>query len=241
MGKLLEFKKFSAYYRQKKDYVVALDEITFSVEDGEFLVIVGASGCGKTTLLKCVLGMCAVTSGEAFFNGEKLTAVKKNDKQIAYVSQEYSLYPTMTVYENIAFPLRNMHTPIDELDKRVRKMAETLEIDWLLSLKPKQLSGGQHQRVAIARALIKKPRILLMDEPFANLHPDLRLQMRELIKKIHNEQRITVIFVTHDIAEAMGLADRIIVLKDGKIEQIGTPRELEENPQAEILKEFFGK
>lgn len=241
MGKLLEFKKFSAYYRQKKDYVVALDEITFSVEDGEFLVIVGASGCGKTTLLKCVLGMCAVTSGEAFFNGEKLTAVKKNDKQIAYVSQEYSLYPTMTVYENIAFPLRNMHTPIDELDKRVRKMAEMLEIDWLLSRKPKQLSGGQHQRVAIARALIKNPRIILFDEPFANLHLDLRLQMRELVKKIHKEQNVTVLFVTHDLPEAMGLADRIIVLKDGKIEQIGTPRELEENPQAEILKEFFDK
>ena len=241
MGNLLEFKKFSAYYKQKKDYVVAVDEVSFTVDEGEILVLVGPSGCGKTTLLKSMLGMCATTSGEAYFNGEIIKSAKKGDKQIAYVAQEYSLYPTMTVYENIAFPLRIMHTPIDELDKRVRAMAKLLEIDWLLSRKPKQLSGGQHQRVAIARALIKNPRIILFDEPFANLHPDLRFQMRELVKAIHKEQNVTVVFVTHDLSEAFALADRIIVMKDGAIEQLGTPKEIEDNPTSKFVKEFFKK
>lgn len=241
MAHLLEFKKFSAYYKQKKNYVVAVDEVTFYVEDGEFLVIVGPSGCGKTTLLKSILGLNATTSGEAFFNGQKLTASKKGEKQFAYVAQDYSLYPTMTVYENIAFPLRMMHTPYDEVDRRVREIAKLLEIDWLLSRKPKQLSGGQHQRVAIARALIKNPRIVLFDEPFANLHPDLRFQMRELVRKIHKEQRVTFVFVTHDLTEAFALADRMIVMKDGAIEQSGTPQEIMDNPKSDFVKEFLGK
>lgn len=241
MAHLLEFKKYSAYYKQKKNYVVAVDEVTFFVEDGEFLVIVGPSGCGKTTLLKSIIGSSDLTSGEAFFNGEKLTTAKRNDKQIAYVAQDYSLYPTMTVFENIAFPLRMMHTPHDEVDRRVREIAKLLEVDWLLSRKPKQLSGGQHQRVAIARALIKKPRIILFDEPFANLHPDLRFQMRQLVKKIHEEQQVTFVFVTHDLSEAFSLADRVIVMKDGAIEQSGTPQEIMDNPKSDIVKEFLQK
>lgn len=239
MAHLIEFKNFSVYYKQKKDYVVAVDEVTFEVEEGEFLVLAGPSGCGKTTILKSMMGVSEHTTGEVKFRGEDLSAVCKADSQMAYVSQEYSLYPTMTVYENIAFPLRMMHAPHEEIDKRVRKIAEELELDWLLSRKPKQLSEGQHQRVAIARALIKKPRILLFDEPFANLHPELRMKMRTLVKKIHIEQRVTAVLVTHDWIEAMELADRIVVMDAGAIVQIGTPYEIQRHPKSHLIRELF--
>lgn len=239
MAHVIEFKNFSAYYKQKKEYVVALDEVSFTVDEGEFLVLVGPSGCGKTTVLKSILGACEHTTGEVHLDGKPVLHTPKGEGQVAYVSQEYSLYPTMTVYENIAFPLRMMHTPYEETDQRVRKTAELLELDWLLSRKPRQLSEGQHQRVAIARALIKNPRLLLMDEPFANLHPELREKMQKLMKKIHGEQRTTVIFVTHDMKEALEVADRIVVMDRGEIEQISTPREIRENPKSDLMKELF--
>lgn len=236
-----EFKNFSAYYKQKKDYVVALDNITFDIEQGEFLVIVGPSGCGKTTLLKCIMGLCNLTRGTALIEGEKITDINLAKKSVAYVSQEYSLYPQMTVYENIAFPLRMMHTGQEEIDERVKQVARSLQLDLFLTRKPKQLSGGQHQRVAIARALIKNPRIILFDEPFANLHPELRMEMRALVKDIHQKERPTVVFVTHDLSEAIALAERIIVMNDGAIEFNGTAKELEERPTTKFVKEFFGK
>lgn len=239
MPQLIEFKTYSVYYRQKKNYVVAVDEVSFGVKEGEFLVLAGPSGCGKTTILKSILGSCEHTSGELYFKGEKISPGQKKDSQIAYVSQEYSLYPTMTVYENIAFPLRMMHTPYEETDRRVRQIAQQVGLDWLLSRKPKQLSEGQHQRVAIARALIKKPRILLFDEPFANLHPEMRRQMRELVKQIHSEQRVTVILVTHDWAEAAELADRVVIMDNGGIVCIGTPAEIRQNSRSQLIKELL--
>lgn len=239
MSHLIEFNKFSVYYKQKKNYVVALDEVSFFLDEGEFLVLAGPSGCGKTTVLKSILGACENTTGEAYLDGNAIAPAPKGDGQIAYVSQEYSLYSTMTVYENIAFPLRMMHTSYEETDRRVRRIAGLLELDWLLSRKPRQLSEGQHQRVAIARALIKKPRLLLLDEPFASLHPELRGKMQEMVKKIHSEQRVTILLVTHDIREALGLADRIAVMDSGGIVQISTPAEILENPKSDLVKELF--
>lgn len=239
MPYLIEMKDFSVYYKQKKDYVVAVDAVSFAVEEGEFLVLAGPSGCGKTTILKSILGLCGNTTGEIYYRDGSLSSARKKDGEIAYVSQEYSLYPTMTVYENIAFPLRTMHTPQEETDRRVRQIAADLEMEWLLSRKPKQLSEGQHQRVAIARALVKNPRLLLFDEPFANLHPELRQKMRALVKKIHQEQQVTVLLVTHDWVEAMELADRIIVMDEGRIVQTGTPQEIQQHPQTNLIRELF--
>ncbi len=238
---LIKFEDFSAFYKLKKEYAVALDKVSFSVHEGEFLVIVGPSGCGKTTLLKCLLGMCSLTDGNLLFEGEDIEKMKIREKNFACVSQEYSLYPQMTVYENIAFPLRMAHVPHKEVDARVNEIAKQLEIDWLLSRKPKQLSGGQHQRVAIARALVKNPRVVLFDEPFSNMDPELRLQLRKMVKQIHSEQRPTILFVTHDLTEALMLGERILVMNRGEVMEIGTPEEIEENPQSEFTRRFFGK
>lgn len=238
---LIRFEDFSAFYKLKKEYAVALDKISLSVHEGELLVVVGPSGCGKTTLLKCLLGMCSLTDGKMFFEGENIEKMNVKDKNFAYVAQEYSLYPQMTVYENIAFPLRMSHVPHKEVDVRVKEIAKQLEIDWLLSRKPKQLSGGQHQRVAIARALVKNPRVILFDEPFSNLEPELRLQLRKMVKQLHSEQRPTILFVTHDLTEAMMLAERILVMNRGEIVEVGTPEEIEEDPKSEFTRRFFGK
>ena len=238
---LIRFEIFSAYYKLKKEYAVGLDKISLTVSEGEFLVIVGPSGCGKTTLLKCLLGMVSLTDGTLLYEGEPAEQMKVGEKSFAYVSQDYSLYPQMTVYENIAFPLRMLHVPHKEVDQRVKEMAKLLEIDWLLSRKPKQLSGGQHQRVAIARALVKNPRVVLFDEPFSNMDPELRLQLRQLVKTIHAAQRPTILFVTHDLSEAMMLAERIVVMNQGEIVETGTPEQLEEAPRSAFTRRFFGK
>lgn len=212
-----------------------------TIADGTFAVAVGPSGCGKTTLLKCVAGLHDLTEGELLADGENIEKLPPSARSIAYVAQEYSLYPQMTVYDNIAYPLKLMHTPYAEISQRVKEVAKQLEIDWLLTRKPKQLSGGQQQRVAIARALVKKPRIILFDEPFANLEHDLRLKMQQLVKELHKKQRQTVIFVTHDLTEAFLLAEQMIVLKEGCIEQAGTPDEIENKPKSEFVKEFLQK
>lgn len=239
---LLQLKNFTAYYKLKgKNYAVALDSVSLSVREGEFLVVVGPSGCGKTTLLKCILNLVQLTEGDIFLDGQEINKVNKKDMAISYVSQEYSLYPKMTVFDNIAFPLRMMHTPYAEVNQRVTEIAKRLDIEWLLSRKPHQLSGGQHQRVAIARALIKNPRVMLFDEPFSNLDPKMRIELRSLVKNLHREQRPTVIFVTHDLSEAMMLADRIVVINGGAIVETGTPQEIEYEPKTQFTKEFFGK
>lgn len=239
---VIQFKNFSVFYKlKKKEYAVALDKVNLSVSDGEFLVVVGPSGCGKTTLIKSVLGLCKLTDGELTIDGIPFDKVNKKNSSIAYVSQEYRLYPSMTVYENIAFPLRMMRTPQKEVDARVREIAQKLQIELLLTRKPNQLSGGQHQRIAIARALIKNPRLVLFDEPFSNLDPELRLEMRKLIMKLHKEQRPTFLFVTHDLTEAIMLGERIIVMHRGEIVEEGTPEQIEQNPQSQLTRRFFGK
>ncbi len=238
----IQFKNFSVFYKLKnKEYAVALDKVNLTMSDGEFLVVVGPSGCGKTTLIKSILGLCKLTDGELTIDGIPFDKVNKKHSSIAYVSQEYSLYPSMTVYENIAFPLRSMRTPQKEVDLRVREIAQKLEIDWLLTRKPHQLSGGQHQRIAIARALIKNPRLVLFDEPFSNLDPELRMEMRQLVLTLHKEQRPTFVFVTHDLSEAVMLGERIAVMHRGEIVEVGTPEQIEENPKSILTRSFFGK
>lgn len=234
------FDDFSAYYKQKKVYAAALDHLSMSIEKGEFFVVVGASGSGKSTLLKCILGLNRDIEGDLYIDGVSIDDMNAKDGNMAYVTQEIALYPHLTVYENIAFSLRLMHTPQDEVDRRVKEMAELTQIKWLLTRKPRQLSGGQQQRVAIARALVKHPQLLLFDEPFSNIDPAWRLELRQLVQTVHRRLGATTVFVTHDLPEAFFLADRIAVLEEGNVVQIGTPDELRENPQAALLQAFFG-
>lgn len=236
---MIECKDFSCYYKVKNGYLAALDELNVIVRDGELLVIVGESGSGKTTFLKGILNQCEHTSGELLVDNVPMQKVDKRDNLFAYVSQEYILYPQMLIYENIAYPLRVMHTPQEEVDRRVREIAQELGLAFLLNRKPRQLSGGQHQRVALARALIKHPRYLLLDEPFSNIDPILHSEMRALIRQIHHTYDATILFVTHDLTEAFSLADRIMVLEDGRLTQIGTPRELRAEPQSDLLRRFL--
>ena len=224
----IEFNQFSCYYKCKKEYITALDEITVGISPGELFVVLGQSGSGKTTLLKSILGLCDYIQGSLTVDGVSIDDLKLSQSNIGYVRQEVGLYPHMTVYENIAFPLRTIHTSQDEVDRRVKELSSVLGIDWLLTRKPKQLSGGQHQRVAIARALIKNPAIVLFDEPFSNIDPKLRTELRQLTKMVHQLYKCTMVFVTHDLADAYALADRILILEQGKILAVGTPAELME-------------
>lgn len=235
----IQLDAFSAYYKQKKVYAAALDHLSLTINKGEFFVVVGASGSGKSTLLKCILGLNRDIEGDLYIDGVSIDELNTKDGNMAYVTQEIALYPHLTIYENIAFPLRLMHTPQDEVDRRVKEIAELTQIKWLLTRKPRQLSGGQQQRVAIARALVKNPQLLLFDEPFSNIDPSLRLELRQLVQNIHRRLGATTVFVTHDLTEAFFLADRIAVLEDGNAVQIGTPEQLQENPQAALLRAFF--
>ncbi len=242
----IEFKNFSCYYKGKKEYITALSALDLSVEQGELLVVVGESGSGKTTLLKSCLGMADFFEGELFIDGVTIEDIDLKTSQYAYVSQEFSLYPNLTVYENIAFPLRIMRTTQKEVDKRVKEIAELVDISFLLTRKPRHISIGQQQRVAIARALIKNPSFIFFDEPFANIDGVFRKELRALVKKIHGHFKPTVVFVTHDISEAFFLADRIAVLEDGKLVELATPEEILETPKSELMKHFlsarsFGK
>lgn len=223
---IIAFEDFSFFYKNKKDYIPALEHITFSVQAGELFVILGPSGCGKTTLLKSIMGFCDYITGALYIDGVAIDDFRLKNSNIGYVRQEADLYPHMTVYENIAFPLRNIHTPQEEVDRRVEQMAQMLDIAWLLTRKPKQLSGGQQQRVAIARALIKNPQLLLLDEPFSNIDPALRAELRQLVKEIHQKLHTTMLFVTHDYQDAYALAQRILILDEGKVSAIGTAEAL---------------
>ena len=236
---MIQCKEFSAFYVNKKEQVTALDKLTFSVNRGELFVVVGQSGCGKTTLLKSILRMIPYIDGEMLVDGIAIDELDIKTCNFAFVDQEVTLYPNKTVYENIAFPLLVNRTPYEEIDRRVKEIADVMGIRWLLTRKPKQLSGGQQQRVGLARALIKKPDLVLLDEPFSNLDPQIRLQMRELLRNLHQQYHTTILFVTHDLGEAFSLADQMMVLQDGKIEVIGTPRELIDNPRSELLEVFL--
>lgn len=238
---VIEFADFSCFYKNKKEYITALDKISFSVEAGELLVIVGQSGCGKTTLLKACLGLAEYYEGRLTVDGMQVEDLELKSGRYAYVSQQIGLYPNKTVYENIAFPLRVIHTPQEQVDQRVKKIAGELGIGLLLTRKPKQLSLGQQQRVAIARTLVKNPSIIYMDEPFSNLDPKLRSELRLLVKQIHGQFSPTVVFVTHDLDEAFSLADRIVVLEGGRVLEIGTPAQLRENGKSDLIRGYLEK
>jgi multiple sugar transport system ATP-binding protein len=234
------FENFSAYYYRKKekDYLVALDDISLTIRQGEFFVIVGESGCGKSTLLRSILGFIDDTKGNVTIDGINVEKINIKDANLGYIQQELALYPNKTVYQNIAYPLTLMKTPQPEIDRRVKELAQTLGIYHLLTRLPKHLSGGQLQRVAIGRAIIKDPDIVLFDEPFSNLDPLVSKGLVRLIKGLHEKNRTTYVYVTHHLQEAFLLADRIMVMKNGAIEEIGTPDELIKNGRSELIREF---
>ena len=220
--------------------VVAVQEFTLDIKDNEFIVLVGPSGCGKSTTLRMVAGLEEITSGELYIDGQLVNDVEPKDRDIAMVFQSYALYPHMTVYDNMAYSLKIKKVPKDEIDRKVREAAEILDITQYLDRKPKALSGGQRQRVAIGRAIVRNPKVLLMDEPLSNLDAKLRNQMRSEIIKLRQRINTTFIYVTHDQIEAMTLGDRIVVMKDGYIQQIGTPQEVFDHPANLFVSGFIG-
>ena len=220
--------------------VVAVQEFNLEIADKEFIVLVGPSGCGKSTTLRMIAGLEEITEGELYVGDRLVNDVAPKDRDIAMVFQNYALYPHMTVYENMAFALKLRHTPKEELDRKVREAAAILDITQYLDRKPKALSGGQRQRVAIGRAIVRDPKVMLMDEPLSNLDAKLRNQMRAEIIKLRERINTTFIYVTHDQTEAMTLGDRIVIMKDGFIQQIGTPQEVFHHPYNLFVAGFIG-
>ena len=220
--------------------VQAVFDFNLEVNDKEFIVFVGPSGCGKSTTLRMVAGLEEITDGELYIDDKLVNEVHPKDRDIAMVFQSYALYPHMSVYENMAFGLRIRHMSKEEIDKRIQAAAEILGLKQYLDRKPKALSGGQRQRVALGRAIVREPKVFLMDEPLSNLDAKLRVQMRSEIIKIHQKVGATTIYVTHDQTEAMTMADRIVVMKDGYIQQIGTPEELYSHPVNIFVAGFIG-
>ncbi len=220
--------------------VVAVQEFNLEIADKEFIVLVGPSGCGKSTTLRMVAGLEEITEGELWIGDKMVNDVAPKDRDIAMVFQNYALYPHMTVYDNMAFALKLRKTPKGEIDKKVKQAAEILDITEYLQRKPKALSGGQRQRVAIGRAIVRDPQVFLMDEPLSNLDAKLRNQMRAEIIKLRQRINTTFIYVTHDQTEAMTLGDRIVIMKDGFIQQIGTPQEVFNHPYNLFVAGFIG-
>ena len=220
--------------------VVAVNHVDLHVRDKEFVVLVGPSGCGKSTTLRMVAGLEEVSEGAIYIGDHLVNDVAPKDRDIAMVFQNYALYPHMNVYENMAFSLRLRKFPKDEIDRRVKEAARLLGIENLLHRKPKELSGGQRQRVAVGRAIVREPKVFLMDEPLSNLDAKLRVQMRAELAKLHRRLETTVIYVTHDQTEAMTMGDRIVVMKDGTIQQVGTPLEVYESPVNMFVAGFIG-
>ncbi len=220
--------------------IVAVQEFNLDIQDKEFIVLVGPSGCGKSTTLRMVAGLEEISAGDLIIDGKRVNNVAPKDRDIAMVFQSYALYPHMTVYENMAFSLKLRHMPKDEIDRKVREAAEILDITQYLKRKPKALSGGQRQRVAIGRAIVRAPKVMLMDEPLSNLDAKLRNEMRAEIIKLRKRIDTTFIYVTHDQTEAMTLGDRIVIMKDGYIQQIGTPQEVFNHPANLFVAGFIG-
>ena len=232
----VKLENLSKYFGKVK----AVDGLNLNINDKEFVALLGPSGCGKTTTLLMIAGIYKPTSGYIYFDDEVVNDLPPKDRNIGMVFQSYALYPHMTVYDNIAFPLKLKKTPKKEIDKKVKEVAKLLNISELLSRKPAQLSGGQQQRVALARALAKEPQLFLMDEPLSNLDAKLRIVMRAELKRMQKELGITTIYVTHDQVEAMTMADRIAVLSMGKLQQYGPPDELYFKPRNLFVAGFIG-
>jgi len=227
-------------HKEYDNKVTVLQPFDLEIADGEFIVLLGPSGCGKSTLLRMVAGLEDISGGELLIGGTVVNDLPPRERNVAMVFQNYALYPHMTVYDNIAFGLRRLKVPRPDIDKRVREVAEVLSLTALLERKPRAMSGGQQQRTAIARAMIKTPQVFLFDEPLSNLDAKLRAQLRGDIKRLHRRLRTTTLYVTHDQLEAMTLADRVVLMKGGHIEQIGTPAEIYNHPQTLFAAGFIG-
>ncbi len=226
--------------KEYEGHVQAVKGIDLEIADSEFVVLVGPSGCGKSTTLRMIAGLEEITSGEIWIGGDVVNDVPPRDRDIAMVFQNYALYPHMSVFDNMAFGLKLRKVAKTEIKQRVDQAAEILDIHMLLERKPKALSGGQRQRVAMGRAIVRHPKVFLFDEPLSNLDAKLRVQMRTEIKKVHQKVRTTTVYVTHDQVEAMTLADRVVVMNHGIIEQVGPPQELYHNPVTRFVAGFIG-
>jgi multiple sugar transport system ATP-binding protein len=233
----VELRKIGKVYEGN---VRAVDDANITVNDKEFVIFVGPSGCGKSTTLRMIAGLEDITEGELLIDGKLVNDVPPKDRDIAMVFQNYALYPHMTVYENMAFGLRIRKLPKEEIDKRVKEAARILDIEKLLERRPKQLSGGQRQRVAVGRAIVRNPKVFLFDEPLSNLDAKLRVQMRAELIDLHYRLNATMIYVTHDQVEAMTMGDKIVVMRDGKIQQIGSPLYLYNQPINKFVAGFLG-
>lgn len=220
--------------------IEAIKGVSLDIADGELVVLVGPSGCGKSTLLRMIAGLEGITGGEIVIGARVVNELEPSERDIAMVFQNYALYPHMTVRQNLAYGLKNRNTPKDEIERRIKKAAKSLEIEPYLERKPRQLSGGQRQRVAMGRAIVREPAAFLFDEPLSNLDAKLRVQMRVEIKRLQRALATTSVYVTHDQMEAMTLADRLVVLNGGRIEQVGTPIELYETPASTFVATFIG-
>ncbi len=218
-----------------------IDNIDLEIKDKEFIVLVGSSGCGKSTILRLIAGLEDVTSGEILIDKKLVNNVNPKDRDIAFVFQSYALYPHMSVYDNIAFGLKMRKFSKSDIDRKVREVTNSLNLDTLLDRKPRQLSGGQRQRVALGRAIVRNPKVFLMDEPLSNLDANLRVQMRSEIKRLHEKLQTTFIYVTHDQTEALTMGDRIVVLDKGKIQQADSPEEIYNNPKNIFVAGFIGQ
>lgn len=225
-------------YDGKKNII---DNINLEINDKEFIVLVGSSGCGKSTILRLISGLEDITDGEILIDGKVVNNVHPKDRDIAFVFQSYALYPHMSVYDNIAFGLKMRKYDKKTIDEKVREVAKSLNLEELLDRKPRQLSGGQRQRVALGRAIVRQPKVFLMDEPLSNLDANLRVQMRSEIKKLHQKLQTTFIYVTHDQTEALTMGDRIVVLDKGKIQQADTPNQIYNNPKNKFVAGFIGQ
>lgn len=220
--------------------VVAVNDLNLEVQDKEFIILVGPSGCGKTTTLRMIAGLEEISEGECYIGDVLVNDVQPKDRDIAMVFQNYALYPHMTVFENMAFGLKLRKTPKEDIKRRVQEAAKILDIEHLLDRKPKALSGGQRQRVALGRAMVREPKVFLMDEPLSNLDAKLRVQMRTEINKLHLKLNTTFVYVTHDQTEAMTMGTRIVVMKDGFVQQVDTPQALYEKPANVFVATFMG-
>lgn len=219
---------------------IGVDDINLRINDKEFVVLLGPSGCGKTTTMRMIAGLTDLSAGEIYIDGQNVNDVDARDRDVAMVFQGYALYPNMTVYENIRFPLRMRKVPRADQDQLIRNAAGMVELEDLLDRKPSALSGGQRQRAALARALVREPRAFLMDEPLSNLDAKLRSSMRVQLKHLQKRLQVTTVYVTHDQVEAMTLADRVVVMNQGKIQQIGTPHEIYHDPDHAFVAGFIG-